>query len=84
MTRKIVGQKLFAGTLGVAMLASVVTAGLWEIQSVGLALAGAASAWPAGACERVSTFDLDRSFDQMELVCWTDDFALSVPEPGGR
>ena len=83
MTRKIAGQKFFAGALAVTMLASVLAAGLWEVQSVGLALAGAASVWPA-ACERVSTFDVDRGFDRMELVCWTDDFALSVPEPGAR
>lgn len=47
-------------------------------------LAGAANAWPAGACQRVNAYDHEIGADRIELICWTSDFALSVPEPSMR
>ena len=84
MARKITGGSLFAGIIGLTMLSGVVAAGLHEIQNARLALAGAANAWPAGACQQVNTFDYEINADRPELICWTNDFALNVPEPSVR
>jgi hypothetical protein len=84
MTRKVSGKSLFAGVIGLAMLGGVFAAGVQEVQNVRLALAGAANAWPAGACQQVNTFDRENGAGGPDLVCWTSDFALTVPEPGVR
>jgi len=84
MTRKNIGPSLFAGFIGVALLGSVVAAGANDLLRVGRVLAGTSDSWPSGACESTYTFDIELGRDRPELVCWTSDFSLSVPEPSAR
>ncbi|HZS01571.1 MAG TPA: hypothetical protein VFE37_22835 [Chloroflexota bacterium] len=76
-------RNVFAGIVGLALLGGVF-AGVQEVQAVRLARAGAAAAWPAGACQQVDSFGLESGADRAGLVCWSSDFTLSVPEPGVR
>ncbi|HEY7066300.1 MAG TPA: hypothetical protein VII06_32810 [Chloroflexota bacterium] len=84
MTREIVGPSLFAGLVGAALLGSVLVAGANDLLSAGRVLAGTSDSWPSGACESTYTFDVELGRDRPELVCWTNDFSLSVPEPSAR
>ena len=84
MTRKIAAPSVFAAILGAALLGSVVVAGANDISGAGRVLAGTSNAWPAGACESTYTFDVDLGRDRPDLVCWTNDWSLSVPEPAAH
>jgi hypothetical protein len=84
MARKITGRRLFAAIVGLIALGGVLAAGAHDVLSAKLALAGANNSWPAGACQRVNTYDHEIGVDRLELVCWTSDFTLTIPEPGVR
>jgi hypothetical protein len=84
MARRITGRAVFAGVIGLALLSGVLAVDLQRIQSTQLAWAGATNVGPAGACEPVNSLDDQIDRDRSELICWTGDFTLSVPEPGVR
>ncbi|HLH22702.1 MAG TPA: hypothetical protein VK066_09275 [Chloroflexota bacterium] len=84
MTRKITSGKVFAGMLGLALLSGVFAAGVEDFQSARLALAGSTNPWGMDSCQRGYSFDAVAGVDREELVCWTNDFTLNVPEPVAR
>jgi hypothetical protein len=84
MAGKATGKRIAVAIVGLAALGGVFAAGAHELLSARLAVAGANSAWPAGACQSVNVYDHEIGADRAELICWTSDFALSIPEPGGR
>ena len=84
MAAKVTGKRIVLAIVGLAALGGVFAAGAHDLLSAKFALAGASTSWPAGACQSVNAFDHEIGADRAELICWTSDFALSLPEPGVR
>jgi hypothetical protein len=84
MTRQITRHSVFAAIVGLAVLGGVFAAGAHDMLSAQLALAGANNSWPPGDCERAEVYDPMIGSVHTELLCWGNDYALGVPDPGVR
>ena len=84
MAGKVTSKGIAGAILGLAALGGAFAAGAHDLLSAKFALAGANLSGPVGTCQNVNSFGPETRADRAELVCWTSDFALSIPEPGVR
>jgi hypothetical protein len=82
MAGKVTGKRIAVAIVGLAAVGGVFAAGAHDLLSARFAVAGANTSWPAGACKSINSLDAETRADRAELICWTNAFALSIPEPG--